>query len=192
MCLALLTLLRDMNLPMPAGAVLISPWCDMTHSFPSVMKNTATDIIPAYGFVHKPSTLWPVLGVLPESKRKQNENKKDDAVANRALDGKPANADRPLDSIPAPLHHLYSQPIEIPVTDPALRKEWGDKLTLKDQIQQYATNDQLTHPLCSPIVAGSLGGLPPLYILAGNGEVLRDEIICQSFALFSRTEIDQR
>lgn len=27
---------------MPAGAVLISPWVDMTHSFPSVMKNTTT------------------------------------------------------------------------------------------------------------------------------------------------------
>ena len=177
MCLALLTLLRDMNLPMPAGAVLISPWCDMTHSFPSVMKNTATDIIPPYGFVHKPSTLWPVPGVLPDSERNQNEQH--DAVADRALDGKPVDADRPLDSIPAPLHHLYSQPIEIPVTDPALRKEWGDKLTLSDQIQQYATNDQLTHPLCSPVLAGSLGGLPPLYILAGNGEVLRDEIICE-------------
>ncbi len=29
----------------------------------------------------------------------------------------------------------------------------------------------------SPILQGSLGNLPPLYILAGNGEVLRDEII---------------
>lgn len=36
---------------------------------------------------------------------------------------------------------------------------------------------QLTHPLVSPVVQGSLGNLPPLYILAGDGEVLRDEII---------------
>lgn len=36
---------------------------------------------------------------------------------------------------------------------------------------------QLTHPLVSPIVQGSLGNLCPLYILAGDGEVLRDEII---------------
>lgn len=36
---------------------------------------------------------------------------------------------------------------------------------------------QLTHPLVSPIVQGSLGNLPPLYIIAGDGEVLRDEII---------------
>lgn len=36
---------------------------------------------------------------------------------------------------------------------------------------------QLTHPLVSPILQGSLGNLCPLYIIAGDGEVLRDEII---------------
>lgn len=36
---------------------------------------------------------------------------------------------------------------------------------------------QLTHPLVSPVLHGSLGGLCPLYIIAGDGEVLRDEII---------------
>lgn len=36
---------------------------------------------------------------------------------------------------------------------------------------------QLTHPLVSPILQGSLGNLPPLYIITGNDEVLRDEII---------------
>jgi hypothetical protein len=42
MCLALLQVIRDANLPLPAGAVLISPWCDLTHSFPSVHTNTDT------------------------------------------------------------------------------------------------------------------------------------------------------
>lgn len=42
MCISALTVLRDMGLEQPAGAVLISPWVDLTHSFPSVMKNTAT------------------------------------------------------------------------------------------------------------------------------------------------------
>lgn len=36
---------------------------------------------------------------------------------------------------------------------------------------------QLTHPLLSPILQSSLGNLCPLYIIAGDGEVLRDEII---------------
>jgi acetyl esterase/lipase len=39
LCLTALTILRDMGLPMPAGSVLISPWVDMTHTFPSVMQN---------------------------------------------------------------------------------------------------------------------------------------------------------
>ncbi|KZT58695.1 alpha/beta-hydrolase [Calocera cornea HHB12733] len=58
--LALLQIIRDTNLPLPSGAVLISPWCDLTHSFPSIFENTATDIVPTYGLsIHKPSTLWP-------------------------------------------------------------------------------------------------------------------------------------
>lgn len=42
LCLALLQVIRDTGLPMPAGGVLISPWCDLTHSFPSVHVNSAT------------------------------------------------------------------------------------------------------------------------------------------------------
>jgi acetyl esterase/lipase len=40
--LALLQTIRDSGLPLPAGGVLISPWCDLTHSFPSVHTNTDT------------------------------------------------------------------------------------------------------------------------------------------------------
>ncbi|ORX35612.1 hypothetical protein BD324DRAFT_652162 [Kockovaella imperatae] len=58
--LALLQILRDTEgLDLPAGAVMISPWSDLTHSFPSILQNTATDIVPPYGFLHKPSSLWP-------------------------------------------------------------------------------------------------------------------------------------
>ena len=81
---ALLQILRDTEgLELPAGAVLISPvrqmpepfmakadsqWSDLTHSFPSILSNTATvsspgrvaqaicliqqDIVPPYGFIH--------------------------------------------------------------------------------------------------------------------------------------------
>jgi hypothetical protein len=40
--LALLQVIRDSGLPAPAGGVLISPWCDLTHSFPSILTNTET------------------------------------------------------------------------------------------------------------------------------------------------------
>ena len=41
----------------------------------------------------------------------------------------------------------------------------------------YTTNELLAHPLVSPIMQPSLGGLPPLLIMVGGGEILRDEQI---------------
>jgi acetyl esterase/lipase len=38
-------------------------------------------------------------------------------------------------------------------------------------------NNLLTHPLVSPVNLGSLGGLCPLMIVGGGGELLRDEIM---------------
>lgn len=52
----------------------------------------------------------------------------------------------------------------------------GETVTIKSQIQLYCTNAQLTHPLVSPAM-GYLGGLCPLLVIAGDKEVLRDEII---------------
>lgn len=53
---------------------------------------------------------------------------------------------------------------------------YKEPVVVDTQIQLYCTNGQLCHPWISPIL-GYLGGLPPLYILAGDDEVLRDEII---------------
>lgn len=41
----------------------------------------------------------------------------------------------------------------------------------------YTTNELLTHPLVSPAMQPTLGGLPPLLIMVGGGEILRDEQI---------------
>lgn len=41
----------------------------------------------------------------------------------------------------------------------------------------YTTNELLPHPLVSPATQPTLGGLPPLLIMVGGGEVLRDEQI---------------
>ena len=53
----------------------------------------------------------------------------------------------------------------------------GNMITIKDQIQMYTTNQLISHPLVSPILQASLGGLPPLLIMTGGGEILRDEQI---------------
>ena len=56
--------------------------------------------------------------------------------------------------------------------------EVSDEETLRvdSQIQFYAPNNLLPHPLISHCGA-YLGGLPPLFFIAGDQEVLRDEII---------------
>jgi acetyl esterase/lipase len=57
-----------------------------------------------------------------------------------------------------------------------VKRQNGDHLTISHQIQLYTTNTLLKHPLVSPVLA-YLGGLPPLFIIASDREVLRDEII---------------
>lgn len=59
LCLALLLIIRDQGLPMPAGASLISPWVDLTHSFPSITAPTKYDYVPNTGFHAKHSMAWP-------------------------------------------------------------------------------------------------------------------------------------
>ncbi|KAJ3259312.1 hypothetical protein HK103_002510 [Boothiomyces macroporosus] len=41
-----LLVIRDMGLPMPAGAMMISPYMDLTHDFPSWKDNIDTDFLP--------------------------------------------------------------------------------------------------------------------------------------------------
>ena len=45
--LALLLVLKDMNLEMPAGGICLSPWVDLTHSSPSFLDNEIFDYLPA-------------------------------------------------------------------------------------------------------------------------------------------------
>ncbi|KAI8900574.1 Alpha/Beta hydrolase protein, partial [Globomyces pollinis-pini] len=46
LALATLMAIRDMGLPLPAGAYCISPWCDLTHSFSSYDLNDSLDFLP--------------------------------------------------------------------------------------------------------------------------------------------------
>ncbi|KAJ3533909.1 hypothetical protein NMY22_g7140 [Coprinellus aureogranulatus] len=235
LCIALMCILRDLGLPMPAGAALISPWVDLTHSFPSVMTNTATDIIPPHGFLAKPSELWPLdpLPVTPRiaptttnppplpgsadtlnptaNREEIEEQKQDVPKGNYKVETQEEMLEKYQDSGlprgPGPTV-TYSHLVDA-VYDPENREkvratqsssgertmedvkdDWEPKpakilmedpnkppLEIRSQIQLYATSEQLTHPLVSPISQGTLCNLPPLYIIAGDSEVLRDEII---------------
>lgn len=188
----MLVTIRDRGLPLPAGAILISPWVDLTHSFPSVSEESPLDYIPPHGFHQRPSPSWPP----PNS---------DDMLAMAEAQVKKLQHDLPVpqeteaDAIQG--FHVNDHP------DPGTQNDTaatgtatsdgtgpsantvpgsghdlsimidGKLVEIKDQIQMYASNQLISHPLVSPILQPSLGGLPPLLILTGGGEMLRDEQI---------------
>ncbi|KAF5357302.1 hypothetical protein D9758_005908 [Tetrapyrgos nigripes] len=197
--LALLQVLRDSDLPLPAGGVLISPWCDLTHSFPSIHINTATDVIPQYGLsLHKPSPLWPppsdeitvrIRSGLRHRIRHTLGKVHHDHPSSLKLPQQSSSASIP----PSPTASLM--PVDVGTTTPfpsvdpnaeplenqnnqkvSLTASNGEVLTVEQQVQFYTLNNLVTHPLVSPALS-YLGGLPPLLFIASDKEVLRDEII---------------
>ena len=182
-------ILRDQGIPLPAGAVLISPWVDLTHSFPSLNSDSSYDYVPAHGFMQRPSAAWPppnaddmanialhavekVVGDdMPRKSTQQAREKVTEvAIQGFTVDQPPANMrseenmDNQTNTIPGAGHDLSI------LID-------GEMVKIKDQIQMYTTNQLISHPLVSPALQPSLGGLPPLLILTGGGEILRDEQI---------------
>lgn len=163
MVLSILVVLRDQGIPLPAGAILLSPWCDLSHSFPSVTQDTEFDYIPQSGFHHRPSQAW------PPPNDDEIKQLKELALAEKARNrssggGEAQGAPTSSDIAEADPTHLS---LEID----------GKTVEVKEQIQMYTTNELISHPLVSPIMQPTLGGLPPLLVMVGGGEVLRDEQI---------------
>ncbi|KAI2472912.1 alpha/beta-hydrolase [Annulohypoxylon bovei var. microspora] len=179
MVLSLLVIMRDRYIPLPAGAILISPWVDLTHSFPSVSSDCPLDYIPQHGFHHKPSKAWPPLNADEYMLLKEQ-------IATKAKPGqtklmKPESIE--AKQLPQDLTQLNAEKGEIGDNSSLAETSVisinldGKEVKLKDQIQMYTTNELLSHPLVSPAMQPSLGGLPPLLIMTGGGEILRDEQI---------------
>jgi acetyl esterase/lipase len=191
LALSMLVVMRDQGIPLPAGAILISPWVDLTHSFPSIVEENPGDYVPPYGFRHKPSTAWPPPNaddILKMKKMSQLDKVTADDVKNAipapnsvaektAVSGYTVHEGNPPPAEPAyPGQQqtpdpgtLHAEPDNINVVLD------GKTIELKDQIQMYTSNQLMSHPLVSPVLQSSLGGLPPLQILSGGGEMLRDE-----------------
>lgn len=49
MILSILIILRDQGIAFPAGAILISPWVDLCHSFPSLIQGKCGTCVFASG-----------------------------------------------------------------------------------------------------------------------------------------------
>ncbi len=184
---------------MPAGAVLISPWVDLTHSFPSVNGDSSYDYIPAHGFLQKPSAAWPPpnademtdialhaveKAVRDDLSRKSTQKARrevtEEAVQGFSVEHAPENWN-PKENLGNPdgTKGAYLTPgntICGAGYDLSIMID-GRMIEIRDQIQMYTTNQLISHPLVSPVLQPSLGGLPPLLILTGGGEILRDEQI---------------
>ena len=184
MILSMLVTLRDQGCPLPAGTILLSPWVDLTHSFPSVSGDGAGDYIPPAGFVHRPSMAWPPP---PAEKIKRKFSQ----PIEQAFDvvELPATVDADLGKKPSRdnLRGEAQEPTKRG-PQPSLKQTPGLSSTLEitldgrateihDQIQIYTRNELLSHPLVSPVQQPSLGGLPPMLIQTGGGELLSDEQI---------------
>ncbi|KAI1325025.1 hypothetical protein F5Y16DRAFT_411634 [Xylariaceae sp. FL0255] len=181
MVLSMLVTLRDRGIPLPAGAILISPWVDLTHSFPSVAGDAPLDYIPSNGFHHKPSQAWPPLNseeydILQKQVEKNTQPghsklMKPATVAPNGAQQDTKNITETQESDDSSFPRGPPLPTHISV------KIAGKEVVLKDQIQMYTTNEMLAHPMVSPVMQPTLGGLPPLLIMVGGGEILRDEQI---------------
>lgn len=192
----MLIVLRDQKMPMPAGAILISPWLDLTHSFPSMNDGGSDDYLPSYGFMQRPSMSWPPpnaeeLGIVTRCAGKilQAINSPPVADSTNSVDERAieeffirqATATTQAGHLePLPEHHAASFRHHSREPHPGQLltvKMDGVIVELKDQIHMYTSNEMLSHPLVSPVLQPSLGGLPPLLVLVGGGEMLRDEQI---------------
>jgi acetyl esterase/lipase len=185
-----MVILRDRGIPLPAGAILISPWCDLTHSFPSVAGDNPLDYVPPYGFQQKPSASWPppnsddmlaieegLVQSLSHNDHSKHHPSEADAVQGFHVDTHP-NAGTQNANAASRMNGNVPTANTIPGSgrDLSIMID-GQLVEIKDQIQMYASNHLISHPLVSPILQPSLGGLPPLLIQTGGGEMLRDEQI---------------
>jgi len=192
MVLAMLVTLRDQGCPLPAGTILLSPWVDLTHSFPSVAGTGAGDYIPSHGFHHKPSLNWPpppedevkkpkkayvqppssdaielpatAARDMKKQRQLRHDGQKEDGEGKDDVQKASLQGPQPGSQSPGSGDHLSV------VID-------GQRVEIRDQIQLYTTNEMLSYPLVSPVLQPSLGGLPPMLIQVGGAELLKDEQI---------------
>ncbi|PPQ64555.1 hypothetical protein CVT24_008457 [Panaeolus cyanescens] len=185
--LALLQVIRDSGLPAPAGGILISPWCDLSHSFPSIHLNTDTDIIPESGLsFHKPSILWPpptpeVSTSVHASIRfrirqtfKLDDPKRFNSTSTVINEKELHATTTPTTATGSNQHFPSSLTQSLDAQQVNVTMEDGELVQVAEQLHFYTQNHLITHPLVSPALS-YLGGLPPLMFIEGDKEVLRDE-----------------
>jgi|SRR6266404_7711253 len=80
-----------------------------------------------------------------------------------------------------PMNVGLTAPLPLPgilEADQNIKLRTADSEVIEPQVQLYALNSLLKHPLISPALSYlTSSGLPPLFFIAGDREVLQDEVI---------------
>ena len=123
----LLTIRDSKSLPLPAGAVVISPWVDLTNSMPSLLDpiTDKSDYISNESFHFIRSPEW--------EKYEQKATKLSEKIRLN-IDNKP--------------------------------KFWHESLECEGFLHLYVSNQGTAIPYVSPLLAESLGDLPPILIVS--------------------------
>ena len=125
-------------------------------------------MIPSTGLsLLKPSPLWPPPSDVIRSLVRTGKS----VIEALSCPDDQENVSLPQSATSLPLPKVLN-----PNKSIVLRAENGEVIEVAQQVQLYAPNGLLKHPLISPVLS-YLGGLPPLFFIAGDNEVLRDEII---------------
>jgi acetyl esterase/lipase len=151
-----------------------------------VIGDNSGDYIPAHGFLHKSSAAWPppTDEHIEKAKDEQAADPTDTARRDQSNESlslgaklkeqmKSLTPNEPVKEEamgfevvkPTSENHETVSTSAVPQKGVISVKIDGAEVRIKDQIQ------------LSPVLQGSLGGLPPMMILVGGSEVLRDEQI---------------
>lgn len=143
------------------------------------------DILPSTGLsFHKPSMLWPPpphelsVRVHASLRQKLRHALRMDESPSPQKTVEPPTRTSLGSNMPVNVGENIPVP-PISALDPQriiLVTEAKEQLEINQQMHFYTQNSLLVHPLVSPAL-GYLGGLPPLFFVASDKEVLRDEII---------------
>ena len=151
-------------MPLPAGAMLISPWVDLMHSFPSITSESGSDYIPSYGFHHRPSLAWPPPTV-EDLERLRASWPAGSQVNLPGIDTLAGKTEHEVVGFKVVKEQEESKKGGVQTTRTPRVEIDGKWIEVKDQIQMIAPNELLDHPLLSPVTQASIGGLCPLLIV---------------------------
>ncbi|KAJ3099389.1 hypothetical protein HDU97_003222 [Phlyctochytrium planicorne] len=181
LCMSLLNYLKDYlrwpngspMLPMPGGAILISPWVDLTFASQSWRDNAEYDWLPPQARNIHDHIIAP-----------SGDNKGIAHPVHMYVFGNNTERQIPLPSINGRRTSI-SSPTN-PFATSWTGKSWRETLLLSASDREKfrirdVTERLVRHPLISPVFAEDLSGLPPILIQAGDCEVLRDETLALAY-----------